>query len=57
VPEVTIVTTTVHKVDNLVAAYMMAAYINQKQVIYEDVGELSIDDCAPDTKYVATVTS
>lgn len=54
--EVTIVTTTVHKVDNLVAAYMMAAYINKEQVIYENQGELSIDDCAPETTYKATVT-
>ena len=54
-PEVTIVTTTVHKVDNLVAAYMMAEYINKEQVIYSDMGECSIDDGAPETKYEATV--
>jgi len=54
-PEVTIVTTTVHKVDNLVAAYMMAAYINKNQTVYEDQGQLSIEDCAPSVKYVTTV--
>lgn len=54
-PEVTIVTTTVHKVDNIVAAHMMAAYINKEQAIFEDEGAVSIDDGTPDVKYVATV--
>lgn len=54
-PEVTITTTTVHKVDNIAAAYMMAAYINKEQVCYEDEGSVSIDDGNPQITYKAEV--